>query len=107
MEKDFAEERKLVKTYGRQMADKVMLRMGVLKNAPNLAKVPTDKPERCHALAGDRNGQYSVDLVQPNRLIFEPDHDPVPKLEDGGTDRRILTRSRLLRSVIHIRRTAG
>ena len=30
---------------------------------------------RCHALLGNRLGEYAVDLVQPFRLIFEKDKD--------------------------------
>ena len=39
---------------------------------------------RCHELTGDLKGKLAVDLEQPKRLIFEPDHDPRPVKEDGG-----------------------
>ena len=41
---------------------------------------------RCHQLRGNRAGQLSLDLDHPYRLIFEPDHDPIPRKEDGGMD---------------------
>ena len=49
-------------------------------------------PARCHELKQDRKGQLAVDLVHPKRLIFEPDHDPVPKKKDGGVDWKGVTR---------------
>ncbi len=68
------------------MAKAIMRRLAVLKNAKTLSDVPSTKPERRHQLKGDRIGQYAVDLVQPKRLIFKPDHDPVPRRTDGGID---------------------
>ena len=29
---------------------------------------------------------YAVDLVHLHRLVFQPSHDPVPRLADGGID---------------------
>lgn len=43
-------------------------------------------PARCHELTGDRKGQLSVDVTHPYRLVFQPDHDPVPRRPDGGLD---------------------
>ena len=64
----------------------IQIRMAVLKNAMNLAQVPPTPPDRRHMLRGGRMGQYAVDLVHPYRLIFEPNHDPVPRLPDGGVN---------------------
>ena len=84
--KVFNSDRELKKVYGDRMARTIQMRLAVLKNARTLTVVPTTKPDRRHQLAGDRKGQYAVDLVHPHRLIFEPGHDPVPKREDGGID---------------------
>ena len=27
-----------------------------------------------------------MDLVHPHRLVFEPNHEPLPRAEDGGID---------------------
>jgi len=56
-------------------------------------------PGRCHALTGDRAGQYSLSLWGANRLILEPDHDPVPLLASGGIDRARVTRIRIVEVV--------
>lgn len=82
----FNEERTLRRKYGDRMAETIMRRLAVLKNARTMADVPVTKPERRHELKGDRIGQYAVDLVHPKRLILEPDHDPLPRRPDGGID---------------------
>ena len=68
------------------MARTIMTRLAVLANAPTLATVPSTPPDRRHQLKEDREGQYAVDLDHHIRLIFVPNHDPVPRLEDGGID---------------------
>ncbi|MDE0001571.1 MAG: killer suppression protein HigA [Rhodospirillaceae bacterium] len=86
LEKTFNSERELQKAYGKRMAERLMSRLAVLKNARTLADVPSTKPERCHPLKGRREGQYAVELVHPRRLVFKPNHDPVPEKDDGGID---------------------
>ena len=34
----------------------------------------------------NRAGQFALDLVHPQRLVFELAHEPIPHLEDGGID---------------------
>lgn len=64
----------------------VKLRVEMLTDASNLAKVPTDPPVRRHQLSGNRKGQFAVDLTKSHRLVLEPNHDPVPLKADGGID---------------------
>lgn len=52
-------------------------------------------PGRCHALRADRRGEYALYLWGSFRLIFVPNHDPVPALPDGGIDLAAVTRIRL------------
>ena len=85
IEKTFNDAATLQRAYGAQ-AKAIARRMAVLKSARNLAEVPTTPPDRRHQLVGDRDEQFAVDLVQPRRLVFSPDHDPVPRRDDGGID---------------------
>lgn len=39
---------------------------------------------RLHAYSGDRAGQWSIDLKNNWRMIFEIDHDPLPRADNGG-----------------------
>lgn len=86
LEKIFNLESALKKNFGDRMAKTIMMRMAVLKNAQTLSLVPTSKPDRRHQLKGDRDEHYAVDLVHPFRLIFEPNHDPIPYNDDGSVD---------------------
>ncbi|MEJ2039194.1 MAG: hypothetical protein P8X55_09700 [Desulfosarcinaceae bacterium] len=45
---------------------------------------------------GKRAGQLLVDLDHPYRLIFIPDHEQVPGLEDGGLDWARVTAIKIL-----------
>ena len=47
---------------------------------------------RFHQLTGDLIGVFSLSVGGPLRLLFEPDHDPVPMLPDGGINRARVTR---------------
>lgn len=88
-EKDFNEGKQLEKKHGTKRAKKIRIRMTELRAALNLMDFwpPKSGPSRCHELTeGKRSGQLSVDLDHPYRLIFVPDHDPVPKRDNGGLD---------------------
>lgn len=58
---------------------------------------PKSPPGRCHELtAGQRYGQLSLDLDHPYRLIFVPNHDPIPRRSDGGLDWSLVTAVKIL-----------
>ena len=86
LQRTFNSDKALRRTYGDNIARRIRTRLAVLKNAANLARVPATPPERCHALSQNRKGQYAVDLDKRNRMVFIPNHDPVPLKEDGGVD---------------------
>ena len=90
-QKTFNSKKELQRQYGDSIARKIMARIAVLKNASNLSSVPTTPPERLHQLTGNREGEFAVDLAQPHRLVFAPNHEPVPTREDGGLDRGRIT----------------
>ena len=84
--KVFNSEKTLRREYGDREARTIITRLAVLQDAETLAEVPTTPPDRMHQLTGNRDEQYAVYLVHPYRLVFEPDHDPLPRKEDGGID---------------------
>ncbi len=86
LEKTFNSETALKRAFGDRMTKTIAMRMAVLRNARTLGKVPVTKPDRRHQLEGNRAGQYAVDLVHPKRLVFEPNHNPIPRKVDGGID---------------------
>ena len=74
------------KNFGPKLAKKIATRLNELDIAENLDEISRVPPARCHELSGDRDGQLSVDLSHPQRLVFIPANDPIPLKEDGGLD---------------------
>ncbi len=76
-------------------------RLDLLHNAESLADLspPYSPPARCHELSQGARGaqhQLSVDLDHPYRLIFVPDHGPIPTREQGGLDWSQVTAIRII-----------
>ena len=84
-------EKEAIKAYGPKCARKLMRRMMELSAFENLAQVPHIPPFRRHELTGKLKGTFAVDLEHPFRLLFTPNHDPIPNLEEGGIDLKKVT----------------
>ena len=93
--KDCATDIAGIRRFGPDQWKVVRRRVAVLQAAPSLAAVH-GTPGRLHGLTGDRAGQYALDLRGPTRLVFEPNHDPVPMLPWGGLDEARVTAIRIL-----------
>ena len=92
-----SEHKKAVRKWGPEMAKKIHLRLDQVYAADTLEILMGSRLGRCHPLKGDdRRGQFSLDLVHPQRLILRPEHDPLPTLEDGGIDPSRVTVVRIL-----------
>jgi plasmid maintenance system killer protein len=89
-------EKEMRAKFGKPLAERLQQRLTELKAAETLEDVSRLPPARCHELSQDREGQLAVVLVQPQRLIFEPDHNPVPRKPDGGLDWTQVTRIRVI-----------
>ena len=78
----------MIRVNGPLRAKKLRIALARLNAAPTLASLapPMSGPMRCHELTGDRKGQLTVDLDQPFRLVFRPNHSPLPLRDDGGLD---------------------
>jgi proteic killer suppression protein len=78
------------KRWGAEKWPVLRRRLAALAAAPTL-KDMDGVPGNCHPLRGDRQGEFAVHLWGAYRLIFEPAHNPLPKLPDGGLDRSLVT----------------
>ena len=56
--------------YSERMAERIHLRIEQIRAAENIGELLRQRLGRCHALSGDRAGQYAMDQVYPLRIIF-------------------------------------
>jgi toxin HigB-1 len=66
-------------------------RLASIAAAPTLQDLE-GVPGRFHALRADRKSEFAMSLWGAYRLVFAPDHDPLPTLPDGGVDRSRVTK---------------
>ncbi len=67
--------------YGIPIAGKIRLRISEIIKATSVEYLIQRRVGRCHRLAGDRAGQYAMDLAQPYRLIFIPKGNQIQFVE--------------------------
>jgi proteic killer suppression protein len=75
LQKRCESQKELRRAYGDQCAKKVMTRLADLTAAATLQEFRS-LPGRCHELAGDRDGQFGLDLAGGKRLVIEPTSAP-------------------------------
>ena len=75
LKKCFTQYRQAVKLWGEQVARKYIQRINIIQAANSLDELMNLPALRCHALKGDRKGQYAINLTGFYRLIFTMDGD--------------------------------
>lgn len=83
LEKQLTDPKEMSKSFG-QLAVTIKMRLKNLKDADNLAIMRTIPAAGCHELTGNHKGELAVDVSGNYRMIFEPDHNPIPQKSDGG-----------------------
>lgn len=96
IEKICNKEKEMSKQLDKQNVKKLKQRLFELRAANSLDKISHLPPPRLHELSQDREGQLAVNLKQPYRLIFEADHNPVPRKADGGIDHSLITAIKII-----------
>lgn len=79
-------ETQMRKKWGVKTAKKLMQRFTQFDAASSLAVIAKLPGARLHLLEGDRKGQFAVDAGGAQRLVFKPNHNPIPKKGDGSLD---------------------
>jgi len=85
IKKKLSSASEIKKAFG-NMAKAMSRRMDDIRASPNLKVLMQLPAAACHALTGDRKGEWAVTISGNHRLIFEILDDPIPKLDDGGID---------------------
>ncbi len=85
LEKVLTDDSQLKREYG-QLAKKIKQRLLELRAAETLAVMRTLPAANCHELTGNLVGHLAVDISKNWRMLFTPNHDPIPALPDGGLD---------------------
>lgn len=95
LKKQLTQPKHMAKAFG-QLARRIDQRMEDLKAADTLEGMRLIPGARCHELSGKRKGELAVDVSGNYRLIFKPDHDPLPEKEDGVLNWEEVTAIRIL-----------
>ena len=74
----------LQKVYGERRARLIRRRLDELRAANTLDEISHIPPPRMHQLKGERQGQISLDLDYPYRLLMTVANNPVPKKDNGS-----------------------
>lgn len=90
LEKSVATLSAIAANYGTR-AKLVNQRKNELQAASNLETMKNIPAANCHELKGNMKGKLAVDISGNHRIIFEPNHDPIPVKEDGGLDWKQVT----------------
>ena len=85
LEKQLTNPRDRAKAFG-QIARKVSQRYEELKSSDALSVMRLFPAAGCHELTGDRKGELAVRVSGNYRMVFKPNHDSIPRKEDGGLD---------------------
>ncbi len=62
---------KAQKKYSVDIATKIHQRIDEIQSATSVEMLVHYSIGRCHQLAGNRKGEYAMDLVHPYRIVFE------------------------------------
>ncbi len=85
LEKIINDPRKLRRRYN-QAAENIENKLKILSRAANLGEVSEKPPTRLHLLKGDHKGNYAVDVNRELRIVFEINHNPIPRRPDKSVD---------------------
>lgn len=93
LEKLCEQQKTMERKLGTNSANKLRARLSDLEAAERVTDLIVGSP---HELTGDRAGQYSLRLAGGDRLVFKPDHDPVPVKKEGGIDWSRVTKVKIV-----------
>lgn len=97
LEKEFSNDKALIRKYGSEQAKKIQRRLFELQAAEHLGVLWAVPQVRAHELTGNLAGHISLDIKHPYRLLIKPDYKHPPRNMDGGLDWSKITKVKILR----------
>lgn len=91
LERSCSDDKAGIRRWGADQWAILRRRLATLRAAPTMREL-VGAPGRFHPLSANRAGQFALYLWGQFRLVFVPDHDPIPTTEDGGIDQARVTR---------------
>ncbi len=91
LQKSCASDKDGRRNFGADQWKVLKRRLASLEAAPTLSDM-LGVPGNFHQLSADRAGEFALDLRGSYRVVFVPNHEPVPRLDDGGIDRALVTK---------------
>ena len=95
LERSVASPGAIKKYYGKR-AKTVKKRLDEIHAAPNLQELMNIPGPNCHPLKGEKAGQFAVNISGNERIIFEINHENIPKKDDGGIDLETVTAIKII-----------
>jgi toxin HigB-1 len=95
LEKSLTDDKVILKTYG-TLSKTIKQRINQLKAADELTTIARLPALRLHPYTGARLGEWSIDIHKNWRICFTIDHDPIPRMEDGGVNPDKVTAIKIL-----------
>ena len=86
LQKICSSSRELTKHFGSDCGKLIGRRLQEMEAARSLDELRMLPQAKCHALTGDRQGQFAVSAKHPYRVVFRPTQLPLPTKSDGGLD---------------------
>lgn len=75
-----------LRKYGPDNGQRVLRKLSQIAAADCLLDLSKLPATRLHELTNNRQGQLSLDIKHPLRLIITPNHEELPQKPDGGLD---------------------
>jgi len=92
------DDKERLKKYGKINSKIIRRRLDDLASLSCLEEAK-NLPGKYHNLTGDRSGEIAVHVEEPYRLIFTPDHDPIPLDPSGSIDWKQITKIKVIEIV--------
>jgi len=95
LEKQLSNASEIKRAFGVN-AKKVSARLDDIQSSPTLSVLMQIPAANCHALSGDREGEWAVNISPNHRLIFSIANDPIPINDDGSVNTILVTEIQIL-----------